>query len=102
MEPQHPPAWLTRISVTSGGEDAGSIIRTARLKAGLTLAELGRRCGYSASQISRYDRGIQPLTDVTLLRLFAEALAIPHELFGLAEPSHMRGRRHADMNQRLI
>lgn len=48
------------------GRDAGAIVRAARLAAGLTLADLGRRCGYSASQVSRYERGIQPLTDITL------------------------------------
>jgi hypothetical protein len=47
------------------GQDAGAIVRAARLAAGLTLAELGRRCGYSASQVSRYERGVQPLTDIT-------------------------------------
>jgi transcriptional regulator with XRE-family HTH domain len=46
------------------GQDAGAIVRAARLTAGLTLADLGRRCGYSASQVSRYERGIQPLTDI--------------------------------------
>ena len=50
------------------GQEAGAIVRAARLAAGLTLAELGRRCGYSASQVSRYERGVQPLTDITLLR----------------------------------
>jgi transcriptional regulator with XRE-family HTH domain len=56
---------------------AGAIVRAARLAAGLTLAELGDLCGYSASQVSRYERGCQRLTDITLLRRFAEALAIP-------------------------
>jgi transcriptional regulator with XRE-family HTH domain len=63
----------------------GAVVRSARLEAGLTLADLGRRCGYSASQISRYERGIQPLTDVILLRRFAEALAIPLSVFGLIQ-----------------
>jgi len=31
----------------------GTTIRCARRAVGLTLAELGARCGYSASQISR-------------------------------------------------
>jgi hypothetical protein len=48
------------------GQDAGAIVRAARLAVGLTLADLGRRCGYSASQVSRYERGIQPLTDIVL------------------------------------
>jgi len=69
------------------GPHAGAIVRAARLAAGLTLAELGQRCGYSASQISRYERGIQRLTDITLLRRFAEALAIPPQYLGLTHPT---------------
>lgn len=65
------------------GNHAGVIVRRARLAAGLTLADLGRRCGYSASQISRYERGVQPLTDITLLRRLADALAIRPQEFGL-------------------
>ncbi|MEV7004887.1 helix-turn-helix transcriptional regulator [Streptosporangium sp. NPDC051022] len=41
-------------------------------------SELGWRTGYSAAQISRFERGIAPLNDVTVLRLLADALAIPH------------------------
>jgi transcriptional regulator with XRE-family HTH domain len=74
---------------------AGAIIRAARLKAGLTLADLGHRCGYSASQVSRYERGIQPLTDITLLRRFADALAIAPWAFGLASTSSDEAGRHA-------
>jgi transcriptional regulator with XRE-family HTH domain len=62
---------------------AGAIVRAARLAAGMTLADLGQRCGYSASQISRYERGVQPLTDITLLRRFARVLAIPPQVLGL-------------------
>ena len=80
------------------GQGAGAIVRAARLAAGLTLAELGHLCGYSASQISRYERGRQPLTDITLLRRFAEALAIPPHSLGLHRTaSH---RRHADTGPR--
>jgi transcriptional regulator with XRE-family HTH domain len=74
---------------------AGAIVRTARLAAGLTLADLGRRCGYSASQISRYERGIQPLTDITLLRSLAEALAIRPQAFGLTSQDTGTAGRHA-------
>jgi transcriptional regulator with XRE-family HTH domain len=80
----------------AGSGGAGGIIRAARQRAGLTLAELGRRCGYSASQISRYERGIQPLTDITVLRLFAKALHIPPQAFGLAQADS--GSRHAERN----
>ena len=70
-------------------------MRSARLAAGLTLADLGRRCGYSASQISRYERGVQPLTDITLLRRLADALAICPQSFGLAPHDAGPGGRHA-------
>ena len=36
----------------------GAIVRGARTSQGLTLAELGARVGYSAGQVSRYERGI--------------------------------------------
>ena len=51
--------------------------RAVPVRSGLTLAELGIRTGYSAAQVSRYARGVTPLTDVTVLRRFARALAIP-------------------------
>ena len=76
---------------------AGAIVRAARLAAGMTLAELGQRCGYSASQISRYERGVQPLTDITLLRRFARALAIPPQVLGLTpHDGTQAGGGHAD------
>ena len=75
--------------------DAGAIVRAARLAAGLTLADLGRRCGYSASQVSRYERGVQPLTDITLLRRLAETLAIRPQAFGLAPQANPPAGRHA-------
>jgi len=49
----------------------------------MTLAELGERCGYSAAQISRYERGIARL-DTTLLRAFAAILEIPPADLGLS------------------
>src|SRR5712691_10929590 len=62
----------------------GEVVRSARVSSGLTLAELGNRTGYSAAQVSRYERGVTPLTDVTVLRRFARALAIPPGELGLA------------------
>ncbi len=79
---------------------AGPIVRAARVEMGLTLAELGRRCGYSASQVSRYERGVQPLTDITLLRRLAEILRIPPQALGLAE-TNSGCTRHADLGERL-
>ena len=77
------------------GQDAGAIVRAARLAAGLTLAELGRRCGYSASQVSRYERSVQSLTDITLLHRFSQVLAIPPQAFGLTPSGGSRAGRHA-------
>jgi transcriptional regulator with XRE-family HTH domain len=62
----------------------GEIVRAARLRSGLTLAELGNRTGYSAAQVSRYERGVTPLRDVSVLRRFARALAISPGELGLA------------------
>jgi len=58
-------------------------VRSVRLAQRLTLAQVGRRAGYSAAQVSRYERGITPLTNITVLRRFADALAIPPQRFGL-------------------
>jgi transcriptional regulator with XRE-family HTH domain len=63
----------------------GEVVRAARLRSGLTLAELGNRTGYSAAQVSRYERGVTPLRDVSVLRRFARALAISPGELGLAE-----------------
>ena len=71
---------------------AGAIVRSARTSQGLTLAELGKRVGYSAAQVSRYERGIAPLTDIAVLRRFATALAIPPQVFGLAPERLIRSR----------
>lgn len=68
-----------------GEQGAGAVIRQARRAAGLSLTDLGSRCGYSASQISRYERGVVPLTDIRVLRRFAEALHIPPRVLGLAD-----------------
>jgi len=73
----------------------GDVVRTARVRSGLTLAELGNRTGYSAAQVSRYERGVTPLTDVTVLRRFARALAIPPGEFGLAVTGPVGGSGHA-------
>ncbi len=69
-------------------------MRSARLAQGLTLAQLGNRAGYSAAQVSRYERGITALTDVTVLRSFADALAIPPQRFGLTPAPPRPEKRH--------
>ena len=77
------------------GRRLGAIVRGIRTARGMTLAELGKRTGYSAAQISRLERGIAPLTDIAVLRRFATALEIAPETLGLA-PGHASGgqQRH--------
>jgi transcriptional regulator with XRE-family HTH domain len=99
MEPQRPPASSAPGATTPAWKQAGAVVRAARIRSGLTLADLGRQCGYSASQISRYERGVQPLTDVNLLRRFADLLSIPYQVLGLADPAGALALRHAESNQ---
>lgn len=78
--------WHTdevRAAVQSG--DLGAIVRTIRRANHLTLDDLARRSGYSTSTLSRLERGKQPLADVRVLRILAEALRIPPTLLGLAD-----------------
>src|SRR5260370_33937861 len=75
---------MDRARESPGGWRPGVVVRAARQRGGLTLAELGERTGYSAAQVSRYERGIAPLTDIAVLRRFAGALAIAPQTFGLA------------------
>ncbi|MEU5083058.1 MULTISPECIES: helix-turn-helix domain-containing protein [Streptomyces] len=85
---------VTAQPVPTADGSLGKLIRRARKKQGLTLAQLGKLTGYSAAQVSRYERGISPLTDVTVLRRFADALDIPPQVFGLTAPPEVRhGRR---------
>jgi Helix-turn-helix domain len=51
-----------RARAAAGNEtaDPGAIVRSVRLAQRLTLAQVGRRAGYSAAQVSRYERGITP------------------------------------------
>jgi transcriptional regulator with XRE-family HTH domain len=62
----------------------GQAVRSARRAAGMTLAELGEQCGYSAAQLSRYERGRTRLTDINLLRALAVILDIPPWHLGLS------------------
>jgi transcriptional regulator with XRE-family HTH domain len=70
------------------------LIRQTRQAKGLTLAGLGKLTGYSGAQVSRYERGIAPMTDVGVLRRFADALELPHGAFGLVPPATRPEARH--------
>jgi transcriptional regulator with XRE-family HTH domain len=95
MKPNDRPGFRSARADRQPGQHAGAIVRAARLAGGLTLAQLGQRCGYSASQISRYERGVQPLTDIILLRRFAAELAIPPQILGLTPMDGTGTGRHA-------
>lgn len=65
--------------------DIGGLIRWARTQHRWRLEDLGAKVGYSASQLSRLERGLSPLNDVDMLRRFASVLGIPAPLLGLAD-----------------
>lgn len=65
-------------------DDPGTVIRLARRAADLNQTGLGRLCGYSASTISRIERGQPPIHDIDVRRRIATALAIPPRYLGLA------------------
>ncbi|GAA0919004.1 helix-turn-helix domain-containing protein [Virgisporangium aurantiacum] len=65
-------------------DDPGTVIRLARRAADLNQTALGRLCGYSASTISRIERGQPPVHDIDVRRRIATALAIPPQYLGLA------------------
>ncbi|MGQ4514157.1 helix-turn-helix domain-containing protein [Streptomyces sp. DW26H14] len=76
---------------------SGEVVRHARRAKRLSQAELGKLTNLSAAQVSRYERGISPLNDVTLLRLFARALDIQPQALGLSPdqgPPCSIGPRH--------
>jgi transcriptional regulator with XRE-family HTH domain len=75
----------------------GMIVRAARITHGLTLGELGKRTGYSAAQVSRYERGVTPLTDIMVLRRFATTLSIPPHVLGLAASPEPGFPRHSHL-----
>ncbi|MEU5608427.1 helix-turn-helix domain-containing protein [Streptomyces sparsogenes] len=71
----------------------GGLVRRTRQAQRMTLCQLGQLTGYSTAQVSRYERGISPLTDVMVLRRFAAALGIPPQALGLApEPAARHGQ----------
>lgn len=82
-----PPAWLLLPAARDAAAQQryGVLLRLARTAAGLTLAQAGQLTGYSAATLSRLERGVQPLTDVRVLRRFATALGIPLAAFGLTD-----------------
>ncbi|SDT74544.1 helix-turn-helix domain-containing protein [Actinoplanes derwentensis] len=72
-------------------EKPGTVLRLARQAAGLTLEELGRVYGSSASTLSRIERGQHPIDQVEVRRRLACLLGVPAEFVGLSST----GGRHA-------
>jgi transcriptional regulator with XRE-family HTH domain len=64
--------------------DYGTVFRTARVAAGLTLQQVGRRAGYSAATLSRLEGGRRRVRDLDELRHWAVVYDIPPHVFGLA------------------
>ncbi|MEY9958832.1 helix-turn-helix domain-containing protein [Streptacidiphilus sp. MAP5-52] len=83
-------ADISARALPAARSDPGALIRHTRQAQGLTLVQLGARTGYSAAQVSRYERGISPLTDITVLARFADALGLPLQVFGLAPRPQVR------------
>lgn len=79
------------VNQTGGLPPLGKLIRQARLDAGLTQAQLGRRIGYSDASISRMEKGKQSLRDVGLLRSLAVALGLPPAALGLSDAPPLPG-----------
>jgi transcriptional regulator with XRE-family HTH domain len=70
--------------------DAGAALQAARLRAGLTQAELARRAGTSQATISSYESGAKQPSVATFSRLLAAAgarLAVEDAGAPRAEPS---------------
>ncbi|MCF3103181.1 helix-turn-helix transcriptional regulator [Streptomyces roseoverticillatus] len=70
--------------------DPGGLIRRTRKEQRLTLAQLGKLTGYSAAQVSRYERGVSLLRDVVVLRRFADALDLAPQALGLTPQPDVR------------
>src|ERR1041384_7678262 len=57
---------------TAMSRELGHEMRRRRLKAGLTLADLSTRLGWSVSRTSRIETGISPVSDVELTHFLAQ------------------------------
>lgn len=84
---------------------AAELLRSARLRHGLTQAELARRAGTTQTAISRLERGDRSPSVVTLGRLLlvmGEELDLRvKQLKGEHDPAHLRAERALTPAQRL-
>lgn len=83
-------AWTTMPAITQAASsgDFGTVLRTARAAAGLTLQDAACLAGVSASTLSRMETKPHRVWDVRELRRLAEVFAIPAHLFGLSLPMY--------------
>src|SRR4051812_39887530 len=91
--PANHPVWSSPDLIRAvRGDRPGTVVSLVRKAAGLTQAQLGQRCGYSASAVSRLEHGQPPLHDIGVRRRLAAALGIPGRMLGLAgsSPGHDR------------
>lgn len=86
--------WASAELATAVRDDKpGTVIRLARQAAHLTLDQLGRLYGCSASTLSRVERGQPPVDQVVVRRALAHLLGIPTEYVGLARHTPSGGQR---------
>ncbi|WP_432967681.1 helix-turn-helix domain-containing protein [Dactylosporangium sp. CA-233914] len=79
-------AWTTMPAVAQASSSGGygTVLRIARVAAGLNLEEAAALTGFSASTLSRMETKPNRHWDVRELRRLAEAFGIPAHLFGLS------------------
>lgn len=85
--------------------DAGELIRTTRLRRGLSQTQLAIRAGTTQTAISRLEHGQRSPTVETLRRLLmvmGEDLRLgARRLAGLHDPAHLRAERKLPPAQRV-
>jgi transcriptional regulator with XRE-family HTH domain len=95
--------WTSeRMRTAAAADDVGTVIRLARVHAGLNQTQLGRLCGYSLSTISRIERGQPPSHDIHVRRRIGQILAIPAEYLGLAPSAEYRSTRPSSVDNTPI
>lgn len=75
---------MPAVAQAASSGDYGTVLRTARVAAGLNLEEAAALAGFSASTLSRMETKRNRHWDVRDLRRLAEVFAIPPHLFGLS------------------
>lgn len=87
------PAAGTEPAHPRGAESIASILRRLRRQAGLTLQELGDRCGLASSTLSKIENGQMSPTYDTMLRVAGGLGLDMAELFTGGSPNDVGGRR---------